>query len=218
MVVGIKEVYVFDKSGPIELVGYGWHPREHETYCFLLSEPNPGGGLLRYVHVELEGDGSFRFGLLLDRQLVPGEDSYEGNQSELFTGSAKINGRRSWGKYILSLDQRELRSADGKAIKDLRPDCWGGGVTRTVRLSVATYGRSEPQILTRQPTALPICAQPHYSGYRSGGASQSIQATWRHAIAQGNVAVGRPNERAERRSRIVQLSLGMTEKCHAGTK
>ena len=39
--VGLKTVHWSESQDTIELIGYGWHPREHENYAFFLNEPYP---------------------------------------------------------------------------------------------------------------------------------------------------------------------------------
>lgn len=38
---GLKHAYWIEDQDGIHLAAYGWHPREHETYCFFICESDP---------------------------------------------------------------------------------------------------------------------------------------------------------------------------------
>ncbi|MGH8046951.1 MAG: hypothetical protein ACREKL_06870 [Chthoniobacterales bacterium] len=53
--VGFDDVKWTGSGGRLEIAGYGWHPRAHETYGILLSEPFPVS-IPRFLIVEGTGE------------------------------------------------------------------------------------------------------------------------------------------------------------------
>ena len=58
----LRDAYWIENIEGVHFVAYGWHPREHETYCFFINEPYPAFLFRKIVLLPIENDsGKIRY-------------------------------------------------------------------------------------------------------------------------------------------------------------
>jgi len=107
--IGFSEV-IWTSAQPAEGVGKGWHPREHETYMFFLSEPYPVFDP-RFLHLVAARDGGYSVTLfLMRRDQSPGGPPVSFAE---YTTDQPLRGRVSFGNLEVDLSRVILNSSDG---------------------------------------------------------------------------------------------------------
>jgi len=53
--LGLKEAYWRETTEGVELIAFGWHYREHETYAFFINEPSPAPDT-RWIYLKEKND------------------------------------------------------------------------------------------------------------------------------------------------------------------
>lgn len=111
--MGLKHAAWAESDDEIIVVGYGWHPREHETYAFFISEPYPvcQPRSIRIVAKKntARTNPECTIELLLDSSLNPCHvDSAITKEHYLFKGAANYQPGVWFDKLSLKLHNIEL--------------------------------------------------------------------------------------------------------------
>lgn len=113
--IGFSEaVWAPSESGPI-LIARGWHPREHETYCFFINEPNYGVGDPRWLSLTpIQGTDNHTLHIWTRNPPLLGDNPPW--QRSHFTCTLNISYKKAGRAFRLRLKNQKLHSPTGENI------------------------------------------------------------------------------------------------------
>lgn len=120
LVMGLRDVCWSGTEDELLIVGYGRHPREHETYAFFISEHYPAF-LYRHIRITSENNQSnalrsYEVELLLQAFLLPRKlKPVKYCQDFLYVGTTSCRAWTFFGKLFLDLRDLKLTRVDKPA-------------------------------------------------------------------------------------------------------
>lgn len=118
--LGMRQAIWTERQGRLELAAYGGHPREHETYVFIINEPYPSF-LPRMLHLTQSPDDTdpplFQVELFILSGQLPAPLGPPGapGAMERYVGTARLRPHDWFGEKRVSLKNVPLASAQDPA-------------------------------------------------------------------------------------------------------
>ena len=117
LTLGMEEVCWTQLNGtaPVDVYGYGWHPREHELYCFFWVEADPALDP-RWLHIRSTDSGAARLTIMLSRRTLqqlqlPPETN---GDPMLFVGDIEHLPSPTFSNLTIRLKHVKLTTPDGR--------------------------------------------------------------------------------------------------------
>lgn len=92
--IGLRRSYWIENEEGIHFAAYGWHPREHETYCFFINEPSYAILFRKIILLPIENDSEKKRYLVkaqISGAYIPSENNIGYDWDKVFEYEGKLS-------------------------------------------------------------------------------------------------------------------------------